>query len=33
MVMRILLLLGISWVIGLTEPFFAVFGNECRAAT
>jgi predicted tellurium resistance membrane protein TerC len=26
--MRILLLLGISWVIGLTEPLFAVFGNE-----
>ena len=28
MVMRILLLLAISWVIGLTAPLFSVFGNE-----
>ena len=28
MVMRILLLLSISWVIGLTEPLFEVFGAE-----
>jgi predicted tellurium resistance membrane protein TerC len=28
MVMRILLLLSISWVIGLTEPLFEVFGQE-----
>jgi predicted tellurium resistance membrane protein TerC len=26
--MRILLLLGISWVIGLTAPLFGVFGSE-----
>jgi predicted tellurium resistance membrane protein TerC len=25
---RILLLLAISWVIGLTEPLFTIFGNE-----
>src|SRR5690606_23317125 len=28
MIMRILLLLAISWVIGLTEPLFGVFGQE-----
>jgi predicted tellurium resistance membrane protein TerC len=28
MVMRILLLFAISWVIGLTDPLFGVFGNE-----
>lgn len=28
MIMRILLLLSISWVIGLTAPWFSVFGNE-----
>ncbi|MEX1271821.1 MAG: TerC family protein, partial [Acidimicrobiia bacterium] len=28
MVMRILLLFAISWVIGLTEPLFEVFGSE-----
>ncbi len=28
MVMRILLLLAISWVIGLTEPLFGVLGNQ-----
>jgi len=28
MFMRILLLLAISWVIGLVEPLFSVFGNE-----
>ena len=28
MVMRILLLLSISWVIRLTDPLFAVFGHE-----
>lgn len=28
MVMRILLLFGISWVIGLTEPLFEVFSSE-----
>lgn len=28
MVMRILLLLAINWVIGLTAPLFGVFGNE-----
>jgi len=27
MVMRILLLMSIAWVIGLTEPFFTVFGQ------
>ena len=25
---RILLLLAISWVIGLTEPLFTIFGHE-----
>jgi len=28
MIMRILLLLAINWVIGLTEPIFEVFGQE-----
>jgi predicted tellurium resistance membrane protein TerC len=28
MVMRVLLLLGITWVIGLTDPLFTLFGNE-----
>jgi predicted tellurium resistance membrane protein TerC len=28
MITRILLLLSINWVIGLTEPLFEVFGNE-----
>src|SRR5215210_3949492 len=28
MLMRILLLLSISWVIGLTDPLFTVFGQE-----
>jgi predicted tellurium resistance membrane protein TerC len=28
MLMRILLLLSIAWVIGLTEPFFAIAGQE-----
>jgi predicted tellurium resistance membrane protein TerC len=28
LVMRILLLLTISWIIGLTEPFFTVFGMD-----
>jgi predicted tellurium resistance membrane protein TerC len=28
MLMRILLLLAISWVIGLTEPLFSIAGNE-----
>lgn len=28
MVTRIILLLGISWVIGLTDPWFSVFGKE-----
>jgi predicted tellurium resistance membrane protein TerC len=26
--MRILMLLAISWIIGLTDPWFGVFGNE-----
>ncbi|HSJ33806.1 MAG TPA: TerC family protein [Acidimicrobiia bacterium] len=26
--MRILMLLAISWIIGLTDPWFAIFGNE-----
>src|SRR4030095_13142387 len=26
--MRVLLLLSLSWVIGLTEPLFSVFGKE-----
>ncbi|HET9851099.1 MAG TPA: TerC family protein [Candidatus Limnocylindrales bacterium] len=28
LVMRVLLLLTISWIIGLTEPFFTIAGNE-----
>ena len=28
LVMRILLLFSLTWVMGLTEPFFAVFGQE-----
>lgn len=28
MVMRIVLLLSLTWVMGLTEPLFAVFGHE-----
>jgi predicted tellurium resistance membrane protein TerC len=28
MVMRIILLLSLSWVIGLTAPFFTILGNE-----
>jgi predicted tellurium resistance membrane protein TerC len=28
MIMRVLLLLAISWVIGLTEPLFTIFGEE-----
>src|SRR5688572_26728670 len=28
MIIRILLLLSITWVMGLTAPFFTVFGNE-----
>jgi predicted tellurium resistance membrane protein TerC len=28
LVMRVLLLLSLSWIIGLTEPLFAVFGKE-----
>ncbi len=28
MIMRILLLLSINWVIGLTEPLFGIFGSE-----
>src|SRR5665811_1298642 len=28
MVMRILLLFAISWIIGLTEPWFELFGKE-----
>ena len=28
MIMRILLLLSINWVIGLTEPLFEIFGIE-----
>ncbi len=28
MIMRIALLFSISWVIGLTEPFFSVFGRD-----
>lgn len=28
MIMRILLVMGISWVIGLTEPVFTAFGRE-----
>ncbi|HLU32293.1 MAG TPA: TerC family protein [Acidimicrobiia bacterium] len=26
--MRILMLLAISWIIGLTDPWFSIFGNE-----
>ena len=28
LVMRVLMLLGISWIISFTEPLFSVFGNE-----
>ncbi len=30
--MRVLLLFSLSWVIGLTAPLFAVFGQKVRGA-
>ncbi len=33
LVMRVLLLLSLSWVIGLTTPLFAVLGQEIPGAT
>ena len=33
LVMRVLLLLSLSWVIGLTTPLFVVLGQEISGAT